>query len=102
LSRSTAPRTPSAIATVFDFACRETESTSFYFWTISSNRNPERPEIAEKIHHATAMTFDEDRVVIEAQYANFSRFERANFMGVHVDGPLNRARRIITRLTATA
>jgi vanillate O-demethylase monooxygenase subunit len=80
----------------------ETESTSFYFWTISSNRNPERPEIAEKIHHATAMTFDEDRVVIEAQYANFSRFERANFMGVHVDGPLNRARRIITRLTATA
>jgi len=78
----------------------ETESTCFYFWTISSNRNAARPDMREKIHEATALTFDEDRVVIEAQYANIERFPVTAPMGIHVDTPLNRARRIITRLSA--
>jgi vanillate O-demethylase monooxygenase subunit len=78
----------------------ETESTSFYFWTISSNRNPARPGMAEKIHGDTALTFDEDRVVIEAQYANRARVPHLAPMGIHVDGPLNRARRIVARLSA--
>lgn len=78
----------------------ETESTSFYFWTISSSRNPARPGMADKIHRDTALTFDEDRVVIEAQHANMARFPGAAPIGVHVDTALNRARRIITRLTA--
>jgi vanillate O-demethylase monooxygenase subunit len=80
----------------------ETESTSFYFWTISSNRNPDRPDMAERIHRATALTFDEDRVVIEAQYANWERFPNIPPMGIQVDSPLNRARRIIARLSAPA
>jgi phenylpropionate dioxygenase-like ring-hydroxylating dioxygenase large terminal subunit len=78
----------------------ETESTSFYFWTISSNRNPARPDMKEKIHRASAFTFDEDRTVIEAQYANWLRFPDARPMGIHVDAPLNKARRIVARLTA--
>ena len=78
----------------------ESESSCFYFWTISSSRNPERPDMREKIHRDTAFTFEEDRVVIEAQYANMKRFPDASLMGIHVDAPLNRARRIITRLTA--
>jgi vanillate O-demethylase monooxygenase subunit len=77
----------------------ETESTSFYFWSISSNRNPARPDMAQKINRATALTFDEDRVVIEAQYANWLRFPGAAPMGIQADGPLNRARRIVARLT---
>ena len=80
----------------------ETESSSFYFWTVSSNRSPGRPDMVDKIHQDVALTFDEDRVVIDAQYANMKRFPNANFMGVHVDGPLNRARRIISRLTSAA
>jgi len=76
----------------------ETESTSFYFWTISSNRNPARPDMAAKIHQATSATFDEDRVVIEAQHANMARFPGAPMTGIHVDTPLNRARHIIARL----
>jgi vanillate O-demethylase monooxygenase subunit len=78
----------------------ETESTCFYFWTISSNRNPARPDMREKIHRDTAFTFDEDRTVIEAQYANMKRFPDAAPMGINVDAPVNRARRIIARLTA--
>ena len=80
----------------------ETESTSFYFWTVSSNRNPERPHMAEKINRDTALTFDEDRVVIEAQYANWLKFPGGTPLWISADGPLSKARRIIARLTATA
>ena len=80
----------------------ETESTSFYFWTISSNRSPVRPDTAAKIHRATAVTFDEDRDVIEAQHANMARFPGAPMTGIHVDTALNRARQIIARLTSPA
>ncbi len=41
--------------------------------------------MAEKIHHATAFTFDEDRAVIEAQHANMARFPGAPMVGIHVD-----------------
>jgi vanillate O-demethylase monooxygenase subunit len=56
--------------------------------------------MVEKIHRDTALTFDEDRVVIEAQYANMERFPDATPIGINVDAPLNRARRIIARLAA--
>ncbi|MEP6963729.1 MAG: aromatic ring-hydroxylating dioxygenase subunit alpha, partial [Acidobacteriota bacterium] len=80
----------------------ETETTSLYFWTISSNRNPARPDMAEKIHHATALTFDEDRAVIEAQQANWERFPNIAPVGIHLDSAPNRARRIIARLEQQA
>jgi vanillate O-demethylase monooxygenase subunit len=83
----------------------ETETTSFYFWTIASNRNPARGEaenraMVETIHKATAFTFDEDRAIIEAQHANIERFGEAPMVGIHVDAAPNRARKIIERLTA--
>jgi len=81
----------------------ETDTTSFYFWTISSNRNPADPAgdatRAEKTHADTAFTFDEDRAVIEAQWANMQRFPETPMTGIHVDAAPNRARRIISRLT---
>ena len=78
----------------------ETESTSFYFWTISSNRNPSRPDMVETIHRATAFTFDEDRVVIEAQHANMERFPGARMTWIQLDTAPNHARRIVSSLTA--
>ena len=80
----------------------ETDSTSFYFWTVSSNKNPERPDMADVIHRATAFTFDEDRVVIEEQYANMQRFPNAPMAWISVDTAPNHARRIIARLTEAA
>ena len=78
----------------------ETETTCFYFWTISSNRNPARPDMVETIHRATAFTFDEDRLVIEAQHANMARFPSAPMTWIQVDTAPNHARRIISRLTS--
>jgi vanillate O-demethylase monooxygenase subunit len=77
----------------------ETETTSFYFWTISSNKNPERPNMVDTIHKATAFTFDEDRLIIEAQHANMVRFGEAPMVGIHVDAAPNRARKIVEKLT---
>jgi vanillate O-demethylase monooxygenase subunit len=58
--------------------------------------------MVEKIHRASAFTFDEDRVVIEAQYANMARFPNSSMTGIQVDTAPNRARRIIARLTSPA
>ena len=79
----------------------ETETTSFYFWTISSNRNPARPDMVETIHKASAFTFDEDRAIIEAQYANIARFGEAPMVGIQVDAAPNRAREIVKRLQSS-
>lgn len=46
-----------------------------------------------------ARTFDEDRVVIEAQYRNMLEFgERSTWTDIHVDVGANRARRVVARL----
>lgn len=79
----------------------ETDSTSFYFWTISSNRNPARPDMKEKIHAATAFTFDEDRLVIEAQFENVKRFPGNRMVWIQVDAAPNRARQIVERLSTS-
>lgn len=76
----------------------ETDDTCFYFWTQASNpiSNPE--ETMKLVIEQTAMTFDEDKVVIEAQYDNMKRFAEKPMIDIHVDVGPNRARRIIERL----
>lgn len=76
----------------------ETEDTSFYIWTQASNPTSNQTEIMEKVIDQTALTFDEDKVVIEAQYANMKRFGKKRMIDIHVDVGTNRARRIIERL----
>jgi vanillate O-demethylase monooxygenase subunit len=78
----------------------ETAATSHYFWTISSNRHPSGADMGERIHRDSAFTFDEDRTVIEAQYANMMRFGGAPTTDIHVDLAPNLARRIVAKLSA--
>jgi phenylpropionate dioxygenase-like ring-hydroxylating dioxygenase large terminal subunit len=79
----------------------ETETTSFYFWTIASNKNSARPDMVDTINKATAFTFNEDQAIIEAQHANIERFGEAPMVGILVDAAPNRARKIIERLTSS-
>lgn len=77
----------------------ETEETAHYFWSMSSNKHPDMPENIDAVIQQTAFTFDEDRVVIEAQYRNMLEFgEQAIWTDIHVDVGANRARRVVTRL----
>ncbi|RZA29761.1 MAG: aromatic ring-hydroxylating dioxygenase subunit alpha [Lysobacteraceae bacterium] len=76
----------------------ETDTTAHYMWTMASNRHPDRPDIAELVYQQTALTFYEDKEVIEAQYQNMLRFPGAPQVDIHVDVGPNRARRVIERL----
>lgn len=77
----------------------ETDDTCHYFWSMSSTRHPDMPDNIEAVIQQTAFTFDEDRVVIEAQYRNMQQFgERATWTDIHVDVGGNRARRVVAKL----
>ncbi|WP_417228045.1 Rieske 2Fe-2S domain-containing protein [Amphritea sp.] len=76
----------------------ETDETCFYIWTQASNPSSQPMESMKLIIDQSAMTFDEDKVVIEAQYANMKRFADKPMIDIHVDVGANRARRIIARL----
>ena len=76
----------------------ETQTTSHYFWTIASNPKSNSKEVMAKVVEQTAMTFDEDKVVIEAQYRNMLEFGPKPMVDIHVDVGANRARRIIEQL----
>jgi ABC-type enterochelin transport system substrate-binding protein len=61
------------------------------------------PENIDEVVRQTAFTFDEDRLVIEAQYNNMRAFgEQAKWIDIHVDVGANRARRIVAKLSESA
>ena len=76
----------------------ETNETSFYIWTQASNPTSAPEENMKLVIEQTALTFDEDKVVIEAQYKNLKRFKDKKLIDIHVDVGANRARRIIEKL----
>ncbi|MHA6195795.1 Rieske 2Fe-2S domain-containing protein [Pseudomonas wadenswilerensis] len=76
----------------------ETETTSHYFWTMATNPKSNVEAIKATVVEQTALTFDEDKVVIEAQYRNMQAFGPRPMVDIHVDVGANRARRIIERL----
>lgn len=76
----------------------ETDSTSHYFWTIATNPHPDKQDVTKLIVDQTALTFEEDKVVIEAQWKNQCRFPVRSQVDIHVDIGPNRARRVIANL----
>jgi phenylpropionate dioxygenase-like ring-hydroxylating dioxygenase large terminal subunit len=80
----------------------ETEVSSHYFWTIATNPHPDKQDVTRLVVEQTAATFDEDKVVIEAQWNNQRRFPVRSQTDIHVDVGPNRARRVIDRLLRLA
>lgn len=76
----------------------ETETSTHYFWTIATNPHRDRNDVTRLVVDQTAATFEEDKVIIEAQYHNQCRFGTASNLDIHVDVGPNRARRIIQKL----
>jgi phenylpropionate dioxygenase-like ring-hydroxylating dioxygenase large terminal subunit len=76
----------------------ETEHTCHYFWTIATNPHPARQDVTQLVVQQTAATFDEDKVIIEAQFRNQQLFANPSTLDIHVDVGPNRARRVIKRL----
>ncbi|VVM93806.1 Toluene-4-sulfonate monooxygenase system iron-sulfur subunit TsaM1 [Pseudomonas fluorescens] len=80
----------------------ETETSSHYFWTMATNPESDPEAVKARVIEQTMLTFDEDKLVIEAQYQNMCRFGTRPMIDIHVDVGANRARRIIERLRNTA
>ena len=77
----------------------ETDESCYYFWSMASNKHPDMEETINTVIQQTQYTFDEDRVVIEAQYKNMLQFgSAATWTDIHVDVGANRARRVIAKL----
>lgn len=76
----------------------ETATTSHYFWTIATNPHPDKQDVTKLVVDQTARTFEEDKVVIEAQWQNQVRFPVRSQIDIHVDAGPNRARRVIDGL----
>jgi hypothetical protein len=47
-------------------------------WTVASNHHPDKPGVAQAVYEKTALIFEEDKVVIEAQYRNMLRYPGAS------------------------
>ncbi|MDR2298031.1 MAG: Rieske 2Fe-2S domain-containing protein [Comamonas sp.] len=80
----------------------ETETSAHYFWTIATNPHPDMQDTTQLVIDQTAATFEEDKVVIEAQFRNQQRFGKRQMIDIHVDVGPNRARRVIERLRAAS
>lgn len=76
----------------------ETETSSHYFWTMATNPHPDKEDVTNLVVSQTAATFEEDKVVIEAQYQNQLRFPLRQVVDIHVDVGPNRARRVVAGL----
>lgn len=76
----------------------ETETTAHYLWTIATNPHPDKQDVTRLVVDQTAATFEEDKVIIEAQWENQKHFAGRRQVGIHVDAGPSRARRLIERL----
>ncbi|AYC32333.1 aromatic ring-hydroxylating dioxygenase subunit alpha [Pseudomonas cavernae] len=76
----------------------ETATSCHYFWSMATNPVSNPDETLRTVLDQTKQTFDEDKQIIEAQYANMLRFGEQPMVDIHVDVGPNRARRIIERL----
>jgi phenylpropionate dioxygenase-like ring-hydroxylating dioxygenase large terminal subunit len=76
----------------------QTRTSTHYLWTMATNPHPERDNITPVVIEQTALTFEEDRTVIEAQWQNQQRFPGRKQVDIHVDVGPNRARRVVDQL----
>ncbi|WP_321847161.1 MULTISPECIES: aromatic ring-hydroxylating dioxygenase subunit alpha [Paraburkholderia] len=76
----------------------ETDETTHYFWTVASNPQTDVERVKQTVIEQSAATFDEDKVVIEAQYRNQKEFPVRQQIDIHVDVGPNRVRRVVERL----
>ncbi len=76
----------------------ETAHTAHYFWTVATNPHPDKQDVTQLVVQQTALTFEEDKVVIEAQWRNQCRFPGRSQLYIPIDDGPTRARRMIDAL----
>jgi vanillate O-demethylase monooxygenase subunit len=83
---------------VFNGITPETDTTTHYFWTAAHNFKVDDPRVTDAFHGEIAATFEEDRLVVEAQQARFTQFPNRKTVSIRADAGGVAARRVIQRL----
>ena len=83
---------------VFNALTPETVATTHYFWSIAHNFKVGDPAITKLLFNEVAETFEEDRLVVEAQQRRFEQFPDRKVFQIRTDAGGSHARRVIAQL----
>jgi len=78
----------------------ETETSCFYFWSVSNGYRQNEPEATEQLYQEIAPTFVEDKEMVEAQQARLDEFGEKGLIDIASDANRVHMRRMIERLLA--
>lgn len=85
---------------IFNGITPESESSTHYFWTAAHNFRVDEPEMTTAFHGEIAATFEEDRIIVEAQQRRFDQFPGRPTVHIRSDAGGIHARRVIEKLLA--
>jgi len=85
---------------IFNGVTPETATSTHYFWSMAHNFRIGEPEVTRALHGEVAATFEEDRIVVEAQQQRFSQFPERKTVQIRTDAGGVHARRVIAELIA--
>ena len=80
---------------VFNAITPETEHSSHYFWSVSHETKEDQAPIIDKLYDDTVLTFEEDRVVVNAQYKRMLECVNPQWVDLGIDAGSIQARRRI-------
>lgn len=83
---------------IFNGITPETDKSTHYFWTAAHNFNVDDPAVTAAFHSEIAATFEEDRMVVEAQQQRFQQFPERKTIAIRSDQGWVMARRRIQNL----
>jgi phenylpropionate dioxygenase-like ring-hydroxylating dioxygenase large terminal subunit len=78
----------------------ETDASSFYFWSAANGYRQDDPMATEQLFNEIAVTFDEDKLILEAQQARLQGSPASPLIDTDADGARIQARRHIERRLA--
>jgi len=78
----------------------ETDDSSFYFWSAANGYRQGDPAATEQLFNEIAVTFDEDKLILEAQHARLRNSPESPLVDIDADGARIEARRCIERRLA--
>jgi len=78
----------------------ETENSTFYFWSSANGYNQNDPSATRQLFEEIARTFEQDKVVLEAQHQRLLQLPDGPLVEIHGDAARIHARRAIDRLIA--
>jgi phenylpropionate dioxygenase-like ring-hydroxylating dioxygenase large terminal subunit len=78
----------------------ETDDSCFYFWSAANGYRQDDPTATEQLFNEIAPTFEEDKLILEAQHARLRGSPNPPLVDIDADGARIQARRCIERRLA--